>query len=600
MDFRFGHEFQMLLFEEHPDGIYILNPSGVFLAGNPAAERIIGYSKEELIGKNFATMNLLPASQIPRASMMITRVLAGSSVESQEFTLIRKDKSRVEVELKSRKIKLDDKWYILGSVRDISFRKQALDQIKLSEEKYASIFMNSADGIIYIDRKGKILDVNPMLIEILGMAAEDLIGHKVIELARHFLTTRQLPKVLKSIGQMLSGKTVSGFTLEYNDRIIEISIPAERKRKGITAVFRDATDRLAKDDKLIRSEEKFRTIVENAQPIIFVIDKKGTFLVSEGKSLARLGLKPGQVVGLSAFEVYKDFPDVGRSIEIALKGKTVSSILDLGTAVFDVSYSPHRDPKGNIIGLIGMAVDITEMKLSEKALVEAKENAEESDRLKSAFIANISHEIRTPLNSILGFSELLCDPELVESKTKKYYQIIQDGGEQLISIINNLLEISIIESGRLKLKTEKVNVKELLSSVYSQYSGMNPDIKKRIKIEDSKKIEINADRFRLIQILNNLISNAIKYSDSGEILIGYSLNKTFIRFFVSDEGDGIALELKDKIFDRFFRIPHSDKITKGSGLGLSITKAIVEEMGGKIWVDSVPGKGTCFYFTIPR
>lgn len=600
MDFRFGHEFQMLLFEEHPDGIYILNPSGVFLAGNPAAERIIGYSKEELIGKNFATMNLLPASQIPRASMMITRVLAGSSVESQEFTLIRKDKSRVEVELKSRKIKLDDKWYILGSVRDISFRKQALDQIKLSEEKYASIFMNSADGIIYIDRKGKILDVNPMLIEILGMAAEDLIGHKVIELARHFLTTRQLPKVLKSIGQMLSGKTVSGFTMEYNDRIIEISIPAERKRKGITAVFRDVTDRLAKDDKLIRSEEKFRTIVENAQPIIFVIDKKGTFLVSEGKSLARLGLKPGQVVGLSAFEVYKDFPDVGRSIEIALKGKTVRSILDLGTAVFDISYSPHRDPKGNIIGLIGMAVDITEMKLSEKALVEAKENAEESDRLKSAFIANISHEIRTPLNSILGFSELLCDPELVESKTKKYYQIIQDGGEQLISIINNLLEISIIESGRLKLKTEKVNVKELLSSVYSQYSGMNPDIKKRIKIEDSKKIEINADRFRLIQILNNLISNAIKYSDSGEILIGYSLNKTFIRFFVSDEGDGIALELKDKIFDRFFRIPHSDKITKGSGLGLSITKAIVEEMGGKIWVDSVPGKGTCFYFTIPR
>lgn len=600
MDFRFGHEFQMLLFEEHPDGIYILNPSGVFLAGNPAAERIIGYSKEELIGKNFATMNLLPASQIPRASMMITRVLAGSSVESQEFTLIRKDKSRVEVELKSRKIKLDDKWYILGSVRDISFRKQALDQIKLSEEKYASIFMNSADGIIYIDRKGKILDVNPMLIEILGMAAEDLIGHKVIELARHFLTTRQLPKVLKSIGQMLSGKTVSGFTMEYNDRIIEISIPAERKRKGITAVFRDVTDRLAKDDKLIRSEEKFRTIVENAQPIIFVIDKKGTFLVSEGKSLARLGLKPGQVVGLSAFEVYKDFPDVGRSIEIALKGKTVRSILDLGTAVFDISYSPHRDPKGNIIGLIGMAVDITEMKLSEKALVEAKENAEESDRLKSAFIANISHEIRTPLNSILGFSELLCDPELVKSQTKKYYQIIQDGGEQLISIINNLLEISIIESGRLKLKTEKVNVKELLSSVYSQYSGMNSDIKKRIKIEDSKKIEINADRFRLIQILNNLISNAIKYSDSGEILIGYSLNKTFIRFFVSDEGDGIARELKDKIFDRFFRIPHSDKITKGSGLGLSITKAIVEEMGGKIWVDSVPGKGTCFYFTIPR
>lgn len=600
MDFHFGHEFQMLLFEEHPDGIFMLSSSGVFLAGNPAAERIIGYSKEELIGKNFTTMNLLPASQIPRAGLMITKILAGSSVESQEFTLVRKDKSRVEVELKSRKIKLENEWRILGSVRDISYRKNALDLIKLSEEKYSSIFMNSTDGIIYLDKKGKILDANPMLMEILGKTAEDLIGHKVVELARHFLTARQLPKVMKSIGQMLTGKTVSGFTLEYNDRIIEISIPAERKRKGITAVFRDITDRLAKEDELIRSEEKFRTIVENAQPIIFVLDKKGKFLVSEGKSLARLGLQPGQVVGLSAYEVYKDFPEVGRSIETALKGKTVSNILDLGTAVFDVSFSPHRDPQGKIIGLIGMAVDITEIKLSEKALVKAKENAEESDRLKSAFIANISHEIRTPLNSILGFSELLTDPELVTSQSQKYYKIIQAGGEQLLSIINNLLEISIIESGRLKLNVEKFSLKELLSSIYTQYSGMNSDYGNRTRMVDSKDIEIKTDRVRLIQILNNLISNAIKYSDKGEILIGYTLDKAFVKFFVSDEGDGIFPGLKDKIFDRFFRIPHSDKIAKGSGLGLSITKAIVEEMGGKIWFESEPDKGTCFYFTIPR
>ncbi len=599
MDFTSSKELQMMLFDEHPDGIYILNPLGVFLDGNPAAELLSGFSKQELIGKNFAKAKLLPVSQIPKAGLMIAQILAGGHPPSQEFTLIRKDKSKIEVELSTRRIILDGEWYILGSARDISFRKKALDQIKHSEEKYASIFKNATDGILYLNRKGLVLDSNPMATEILGIPAEKLIGHYVVELARRFISARELPRILKSMGQMLQGKSIVDFSIEYNNRFIEISIPSEQKTKGLTAIFRDITERVLALDELKRSEEKFRAIVENAQPVIFVLDSEGTFLVSEGKSLARLGLKSGQVVGISAFEVYKDFPVVIHAIKLGLKGQVTNVKIDLGIANFDAFFSPYRDSNGKVIGVIGMAIDITEMKQTEKALIVAKENAEESDRLKSAFVANISHEIRTPLNSILGFSELLCDHEIDKHLSEKYFHIIHKGGEQLISIINNLLDISIIESGRLVLTIEKINLLELFENIHAQFLGIDSELDNRIKIVEAPKLKISTDKIRLTQVLNNLISNAVKYTDTGEILIGYSLIEKQIRFYVSDEGGGIPLELKDKIFDRFFRIQHSDRIANGSGLGLSITKAIVEEMGGRIWFESDPNKGTSFFFTIP-
>lgn len=599
MDIKQIEEFQRILFDEHPDGIYLLSITGVFIDGNHAAERISGYSKEELIGKNFATANILPIQQIPRAGILIAQTIAGIETDSQEFTIIRKDKSKLEVELRSRKIMLNGQWFILGSVRDISFRKKAEKQIKLSEEKYSSIFNNAADGILYLNRKGKVLDSNPMVSEMLGLSSEELIGHNIVALARKFITTRELPRILKSMGKMLKGETIDEFLLEYNNRYLEINITAERKTKGITAVFRDITDRVKAINELKESEVKFRAIVENAQPIIFVLDKEGKFLLSEGKSLSRLKLEPGQVVGMSAYDLYKDFPVIIRMIKDALQGKVDKGLLEMGFADFDIFMSPYKDAHGSIIGVIGMAVDITEMKQTEKALIESKERAEESDYLKSAFIANISHEIRTPLNSILGFSELLSDYEIDRDQCKKYYDLIKAGGKQLISIIDNLLDISIIESGKLKLNIETVNLKELLCSFKEQFNVSHPESTEKLIIEDYPEAFVKTDKSRLIQILNNLVGNAIKYSNFQDVQLSCSCSEEVVEFCITDLGEGIPEEMKDKIFDRFFRITNPHKIAKGSGLGLSITKAIVEAMGGEIWFEPNKSVGTKFYFTIP-
>ena len=472
-------ELHDILFDEHPDGIFILDTKGFFVQGNPAAEKIIGYSKEELLGKHFTKVNLLPFSQIPKATRFLAEILLGARIESEEFNLIRKDNSRIDIELKSRKIRIEGKTYILGSARDISFRKEALRKIQ-------------------------------------------------------------------------------------------------------------------------QSEEKFRAIVENSKPIIFVIDNEGKFTLSEGKSLSSLGLQPKQVVGLSSFDVYKDYPEITKAITKALKGELVCHSIPIGETHFDVFYSPYKDSKGKVIGMIGMAIDVSDVKKSEIELIQAKEKAEESDKLKSKFVANISHEIRTPLNVILGFSELLCDVDLNKEDADNYFKIIQDGGGQLLSIINNLLDISIIESGKLQINEEDVSLKDLVVSLQNQYNTFNISSDKGIQIQAKTEYTLRVDPYRLRQVLNNLLSNAIKYTDTGTISLGYEVLKNTILFHVSDKGPGMIPEVLEKIFNRFYRVESNEKVTHGSGLGLAISKAIVEQMGGKIWVESQPGKGTTFFFTIPK
>ena len=236
-------------------------------------------------------------------------------------------------------------------------------------------------------------------------------------------------------------------------------------------------------------------------------------------------------------------------------------------------------------------------------LIKSKEKAEESDRLKSAFLANMSHEIRTPMNGILGFSELLKEPNLSGEDQQRYIQIIEKSGRRLLTIINDIIDISKIESGLMEVNTKSINVDELLEYLFTFFK---PEVEDRgmtlvyEPILPSKEFTIQTDREKISAILINLIKNAIKYSDKGTIEFGYLKKNDSVDFFVKDHGIGIPVERQGAIFERFIQADIADKRAfQGAGLGLSISKAYVEMLGGKIWVQSEEGKGSTFFFTIP-
>jgi len=238
-----------------------------------------------------------------------------------------------------------------------------------------------------------------------------------------------------------------------------------------------------------------------------------------------------------------------------------------------------------------------------KELLKAKEQAEESDRLKSAFLANMSHEIRTPMNGILGFAELLKEPGLTGMEQQDYIRIIEKSGVRMLNIINDIVDISKIEAGLMKLEIQESNVNEQILDIYTFFKpevetkGMILSFNTPLPKEDAI---LKTDREKVYAILTNLVKNSIKYSNTGTIEIGYNKRNGDLEFYVKDTGIGIPDDRQDAIFERFIQADIPDEwAQQGAGLGLSITKAYVEMLGGKIRVASQVGVGSTFYFTLP-
>jgi len=256
-----------------------------------------------------------------------------------------------------------------------------------------------------------------------------------------------------------------------------------------------------------------------------------------------------------------------------------------------------------LIQLKGINIDITERKQSEAELIIAKNKAEESDRLKSAFLANMSHEIRTPMNGILGFAGLLKEPNLTGDEQQNHIRIIEKSGARMLNIINDIVSISKIESGLTEINISESNINEQVEYIYTffkpEVEGKGIQFSYKNSLPLSEAI-IKTDREKLFAILTNLVKNAIKYCDKGSIELGCDKKGEYLEFYIKDSGIGIDSNRQEAIFERFIQADIIDKDARqGAGLGLSISKAYVEMLGGELWVESEKGLGSTFYFTIP-
>lgn len=327
---------------------------------------------------------------------------------------------------------------------------------------------------------------------------------------------------------------------------------------------------------------------------------------------------------INAIEFYHpdDRPLISQAIEDSISKQTSFDLIcrfitAKGNRIWVRSSGHPVKSNGKTTHIIGVIQDITKQKNTEtllqnkneelnrinKELIAAKEKAEESDRLKSAFLANMSHEIRTPMNGILGFTELLLEPNLGCEEQEEYIQIVHKSGQRLLNTVNDIVEISKIETGLVKLNLEEVNIYDSIEELFHFFKPET--LKKKLKLNlelllPEKKKSVLTDRNKLDSILTNIIKNAIKYTESGKITIGCLAKGNTIEFYIKDTGIGIPLNKFQSIFNRFEQADSEDKkALEGSGLGLSIAKSYVEMLGGKIWVESEKGKGSTFFFTIP-
>ncbi len=272
--------------------------------------------------------------------------------------------------------------------------------------------------------------------------------------------------------------------------------------------------------------------------------------------------------------------------------------------IFPIDVSLRAIEVNNSRNIVVTLRDISIRKKRENELVKAKEKAIESEKLKSAFLANMSHEIRTPMNAIIGFSELLSKPDLFEKRKDKFLNYIISSGKSLLNLIDDIIDISKIEVGKLRIKKEDFDINEILDELFSSFVKTNERTENKVIFRISKDISnqliINSDAYRIKQIISNLLSNSFKFTSKGYIEFGCKIVENKVLFYVEDTGIGIPDDKVDVIFNRFGQIDESYSINKGgTGLGLAISKKLVSLLDGEIWVESEIEKGSTFYFTIP-
>ena len=360
---------------------------------------------------------------------------------------------------------------------------------------------------------------------------------------------------------------------------------------------------------LEESEAKYRLMVD-LSPDAIVIHSVNGILFANATALKLLGTDSLERINrLPAMSfVHPDYREnaikrIKRSYKTGEpSGYVEEKYINLDGKVIDVeviSFPVNYTGKPAIQSILR---DISYRKIAEVELIKAKEKAEESDRLKSAFLQNISHEIRTPMNAIIGFAALLNEPGLDDESRKSYSEIITQSSNQLLTTVIDIIEISNIEAGIFQYEKSEINLNELMDKVYHKYK---PKINgKKIKFSLNKMLPneeavIITDGTKLDQILSNLLSNAFKFTSHGQIDFGYTPKEKYLLFYVSDTGIGIPENQHSMIFDHFYQVePPASTLYEGTGLGLSISKAYVGLLGGKIWLRSEPGEGSVFYFTI--
>jgi len=635
------------------DSIVVTDLDGKIIYWNKGAENVFGYNQEEAIGQ---TPGLLyPDKSEEMFKNDLNKLKKGKDFVG-EWEGRKKDGSIVWLNIKMTTM-LNDSGKVVGFIgicKDITEEKRMVKELIKSETRYQTIFENSGEGIFLL--KDKYIDVNKKVCEIFGYSRGEIIGKSPLDFSPERQPDGRLSEDTAAvyIKQAIQEGYVSFYWqhISKDNKLIDAKITLNRVRiQGesiLIAIMQDITEFLTyqkelqyKTEELTKqnneilnlnvelsktnsnlkeinrqietSERKFRVAFKTSPDSININRMSDGLIVEINEGFTSLtGYTEKDVQGKTLLEldIWAHQKDREKLIEILSKEEQVPNLEaefrrkngSVATGLMSASIIEIKGEKH----ILSITRDISERKKQEQLLQKAINKAEESDRLKSAFLANMSHEIRTPLNAILGFGQLMKEKKTDPEKQDKFLDIILTRSKNLLQIINDIIDISKIEANQLSIEIESFSLKKMLYELFAHYeaelvSQNKQNVKLRFQADLSKAASnIISDELRLKQILTNLISNALKFTDKGSVEFGYWVKGEELEFFVNDTGIGIPQNITKQIFERFRQADDSNtREFGGAGLGLSISKQLVEMLGGKIWVESELNKGSTFRFMIP-
>ncbi len=554
-------------------------------------------------------------------SKVLDRCSAGEDSFQTEFPVEGTSGETRWVLMRGKVIKRDDEGkpiQIAGAFTDIDVLKKTEEELRKAEARWKFAIEGTEQGLWDWDIPSGRVFFSRQWKNMLGYK-EDEIGNSLTEWEKR-VHPDDIEKAWEDVQKHLRGDTEmyrnehrmqckDGSYKWILDRGKVIEYDNNGKPVRMIGTHTDISERLEKEMLLQEKEAIYRFLFEHNPAPMLIYEKESLQMLAVNEAFLRnYGYHPDEIATMHLPDLYpEEEKEPIRKLAERLKGYAFAGEWHHrkkdGTLITIIAHSHDLIFEGKS-ARVAVITDITYLKKIEQELTEARIRAEESDRLKTAFLANMSHEIRTPMNGIIGFCELLNDPDITLQKQREYINIIRNSSYRLLGIINDIIDISKIEAGQVVIRKEKSDLVALLDEAVSFFN--NEAKKKNLTISTTyskipRKVYVIADRTKLYQILSNLLKNAIKFTAEGTIETGFEEKNNEIIVFVRDTGIGMNDQDKEQIFERFRQGENTRSNNyEGAGLGLSISKAFIEMMGGRIWVESELGKGSTFYFTIPK
>ena len=659
---RENEEKLRLVIDSSPIGVSTTDLKGYFVDVNPALCKMTGYLQKEMLGNHFNAFTHPDdiAKNAELFNKLVKGEISNFEIEKR-YIHKNKSIVHFLIKAQLICDSFGKPLFQTAFIEDITERKIAEMALRESEISYRNLFDSVNEAIYVQDKQGKFIDVNEGVVQMYGHPKEYLIG-KTPEIIsapekNDILAVNQaIEKAFQGEHQQFEfwGIRANGEVFPKDVRLskgryfgkdvvfaLAVDITERKRASQIQEVLYKISNTVTTTNNLNhligQIQKELGTIIDTTNFFValyqqetdtlslpFISDEKDNQIeIPKGKTLTKLVFDTNtsllatvkdkrKLVEEGKIDHFGTLSKIWLGVPLHIDGKVIG-VLAVQSYSNEKAFNEY-DMK--MLEFVSDQISLTiHRKQTEEELIEALEKATESDRLKSAFLANMSHEIRTPMNGILGFSDLLKEPGLTGSQQQQYIEVIQKSGDRMLNTINDIVDFSKIEAGQMSLTIDSLNVSQKMQFLHTFFK---PEAEKKgIQLTttcaaDLQHTLLETDREKLHAILSNLIKNAIKYTSKGSIDFGFVSKKSKsesiaqtvkepdeLLFYVKDTGMGIAKERQKAIFERFVQADIEDRqALQGSGLGLSISKAFVEMLGGKIWVESEPEKGSTFYFTI--